>query len=152
MKTEATIIIAAVITSSLTACSFTTAEWDAANQACKTQWYAKIPAKWHQYTSEGTKHVNVPDGNITCRTSLSRETPECTQGTKSISIPYTELHTIDLNAGRRNGHIAQCTARQCTNRYGNPECKPNEAGVRETPASAGPNSAAPAQGRVNRLF
>jgi hypothetical protein len=124
MRILATIMLAATIASSLASCSFSTAEWDAANQSCAAEWRGKIPAKWHQYTYQGTKYIDVPDGKITCRTSLSRDTPECTQGTKSISIPYTELMTVDLNAGRRNREIAQCTTLQCTNSYGNPECKP----------------------------
>ena len=126
MRLQATIMLAAMITSSLTSCSFSTAEWDAANQSCAAEWQGKIAANWHQYTYQGTKYIDVPDGKIACRTSLSRDTPEGTQGTTSISIPYTELRTVDLNAGRRNREIAQCTARQCTSRYGNPECKPGD--------------------------
>ena len=124
MRILATIMLAATIASSLASCSFSTAEWRAANQSCAAEWKAKIPGNWQDRVVQRTKHVDVPDGNITCRTGLSRDTPECTQGTTSISIPYTEVISVDLNAGRRNREIAQCTAIQCTNSYGNPDCKP----------------------------
>lgn len=99
-----------------------TPEFRAERQMCEADWLRKIPPSFSQRLVTRYRSEERPTGVTTCTTQGNQTI--CRQETRWISIPYTAVETIDLNAPRRDPQIAACTARACTARFGNAECKP----------------------------
>jgi hypothetical protein len=109
-----------VLLTSLAACG--TPEFRAERALCAADWFERIPPDLQQRLVTLYRHVERPTGGRIC-TGKGRKRV-CVPETRLVSIPYTAVETVDLNAPRRDAQIAACTARACTARYGNPECKP----------------------------
>lgn len=84
-----------------------------------------MPAKLEQRIVRKIKLVEVPDGNLNCNTTYlgSFATTNCTQGTKLIDVPYTDVETVDVNKGARDAEIGACTRTACVAKYKNADCK-----------------------------
>lgn len=102
-----------------------TPEWRRANSICTAQYNDEIPPKYRQVVVKKSKAIDVPDGNITCKTvgTGSSATTNCTQGTRVEYVPYTDVETVDLNENRRDAAIQRCTEAACFQQYGNAACK-----------------------------
>ncbi|MEL0105997.1 MAG: hypothetical protein VW802_03525 [Rhodospirillaceae bacterium] len=107
----------------LTACA--TAEYRAAWDSCKAEWFAKIPPKFEQKLVQRTRYETVPDGNVNCNTTTigNNSSTNCTQGTRQIAIPYTAAVTVDVNKPQRTARIKACTEVKCFAQYGNAVCE-----------------------------
>jgi hypothetical protein len=101
--------------------SCTTAEYRAANGACRIELTQKIPPKLRTVRYEGVRSEQVPDGNVWC--SRDRGKLHCWQGTRTIEIPYVDYQTVDDMATLRDEKIDQCTRERCATAYGNMDCK-----------------------------
>ena len=115
-----------VLVAFLTGCA--SAEWNAARQNCRAIWFERIPPNYQQITVQRTRTVEVPDGNIRCSSDAygNTTTSSCTQGTRTMYIPYTATETIDTNKKRRNAQIMNCTTITCMDTYGNADCEAPE--------------------------
>jgi len=103
----------------LSAC--TTPEYDAERRACTAQWMTRIQPDFAQQLVERLRYEQRPTGRTTCTTTGNQTT--CVDQMTTIAIPYTTVETVDLNKPRRDAQIADCTARACVARYGNPSCE-----------------------------
>lgn len=113
----------AVFTSvAVSAC--TTPEYDAEFGVCEHDWMKRLPPQFEQRMVNSVRYEQVPDGNITCY-GYGYYT-HCTQGTKSIAIPYVEAVTADIHEETRDARIESCAASACIARFGNADCETEE--------------------------
>ena len=87
---------------------------------CAREWEMLIPPRYQPVFATGHRRATVPDGTSSCTTR--GDTRSCRQGTRTEWVPYTEVLTVDVNAGARNLRIARCTDTRCLDAYGNAEC------------------------------
>lgn len=81
----------------------------------------KIPPVYGQELVTKYRSEERLTGKTTCKTKDTLTT--CTQDTKTVSVPYSAIETVDIRKPQRDPQIDSCTARACTARYGNRECK-----------------------------
>ena len=103
--------------------SCTSKEYDHASDECRREYMVKIPPNYQQQLRTYYRYEQVPDGNISCTRDIFWGQPNCTQGTRTISIPVSTMVTVDLEAGRRQNEINRCSEELCLKRYGNRYCK-----------------------------
>ncbi len=103
----------------LTGCG--TPEYRAEKQHCEAQWMLKIPPEYRQEIVTKYRSEERLTGQTTCQT-IGNVT-NCTQMTRTVSVPYTDVETVDIRAAQRNPQIASCTARACAAKYGNSKCE-----------------------------
>lgn len=98
-----------------------TPEYRVERQHCEAEWMLKIPPVYRKEIV--TKHRNEErlTGQTHCETVGT--ITNCTQLTKTVSVPYQVLETVDIRKRQRDPQIASCTARACMRQYGNSECK-----------------------------
>jgi hypothetical protein len=99
-----------------------TPEFRAERSVCEAEWQAKIPPRYEQQIVERIRWIQVPTGVSTCTTN-SQGVQTCVAQMRSEAIPYTAVETVDVNAPRRNVQVQACTAKACTGKFGNPECR-----------------------------
>lgn len=98
-----------------------TPEYQAERQHCEAEWMLKIPPEYRQNVVTKYRSEERLTGQTVCKTT--GDVTNCTQITRTISVPYTEVETVDIRAAQRNPQIASCTARACTAKYGNAKCE-----------------------------
>jgi hypothetical protein len=120
----------------LTGCA--TPEYNAARQTCEFISLKQLPPIYQQKIVNRTRTETVPNGTRTC-TKYRIEKPckgkncisrikiktVCKDGTKRISVPYSEKITIDINKIPRNRATDICAKNKCIKTFGNQECKKN---------------------------
>jgi hypothetical protein len=115
MRHARTLIAGLAVLGVLNGCS---PAYRAAQHDCRQKADSAVPANYQQITVNKVRYEKVPDGNVQCvqnflafpydGTGLS-----CTQGTKRIQIPYTQVETVDVNKEQRDRLYSQCVARRC---------------------------------------
>ena len=98
-----------------------TPEFRAERSVCEAEWQKKIPPVYERQIVQRTRWIQVPTGVTTCTTTNNVQT--CVAQMRSEAIPYTAVETVDINAPRRDVQIQACTARACTAKFGNAECR-----------------------------
>lgn len=109
------------ILTALALCGCGTPEYRAEKQHCEAEWMLKIPPVYRQEIVTKYRNEERLTGQTSCKTEGS--VTNCTQLTKTVSVPYTAVETVDSRKPQRDPQIASCTARACMARYGNSECK-----------------------------
>lgn len=99
-----------------------TPEFRAEQSVCEAEWQAKIPPRYERQIVERLRWIQVPTGVSTCTTN-AQGVQTCVAQMRSEAIPYTAVETVDVNAARRSVQVQACTARACTAKFGNPECR-----------------------------
>lgn len=103
----------------LTSCG--TPEYRAERKHCEAEWLLKIPPVYRQEVVTKYRTVERPTGRSTCTTQGS--VTHCQQVMRTISVPYTEVETVDIRQRQRTPQIESCAARACMARYGNSKCE-----------------------------
>lgn len=98
-----------------------TPEYRAERKHCEAEWLLKIPPVYRQEVVTRYRTEKRPTGRSTCTTQGS--VTNCEQVMKTISVPYTEVETVDIRKRQRTPQIDSCTARACMKRYGNSKCE-----------------------------
>ena len=98
-----------------------TPEYRAERKHCEAKWLLKIPPVYRQEAVTKYRSEERPTGRSTCTTSGT--VTNCQQVMETVSIPYTEIETVDIKARQRNPQIDSCAARACVARYGNSKCE-----------------------------
>ncbi|WP_113911226.1 hypothetical protein [Roseovarius dicentrarchi] len=111
--------LSAVPLAFLAACG--TPEYRAERQHCEAEWMMKIPPVYRQEIVTKYRSEERLTGQTTCQTVGT--VTNCTQLTRTVTVPYTDVETVDIRAAQRNPQIASCTARACTAKYGNSKCE-----------------------------
>lgn len=104
----------------LTGCA--TAEFYQARDACRAEWYARIPERIEQRLVNETRYEERFTGETVCTTNNS--ITNCVQQTRTVPVTYPVVKNFDLNEPKRTPRINACVIDLCLNRFGNPECKP----------------------------
>lgn len=99
-----------------------TPEYRAERAICEAEWQQRIPPRYEQQLVERTRYEERPTGQSTCVTH--GDLTECNEVMTTISIPYTAVETVDVNAPRRDVQVAACAAKVCQQKFGNAECEP----------------------------
>ncbi len=98
-----------------------TPEYRAERQHCEAEWMLKIPPVYRQEVVTKYRTEERPTGRTTCTTTGT--VTNCQQIMQTISVPYTEVETVDIRAAQRNPQIESCAARACMAKYGNSKCE-----------------------------
>jgi len=111
---------------SLSGCG--TPQYKAANKECRATSLSMYPPDIIQKQVNRTRYETVPDGNVNCYTTGTGyyAHTSCSQGTRTISIPYTAIISVDLNKDKRQTETSRCTESLCVSRYGNTDCDPEK--------------------------
>jgi hypothetical protein len=97
-------LVAILVLIGLSGC---TSAWFEARGACQKLSESKFPKNFHTTTENRIRYEKVPDGLIQCVSGY------CSQGTRTIEIPYTQRVTVDLNKTTRQDWSASCTKQKC---------------------------------------
>lgn len=98
-----------------------TPEYRAERKYCEAEWLLKIPPVYRQEIVTKYRTEQRPTGQSTCTTTGT--VMNCQQAMMTISIPYTDVETVDIRASQRNPQIEACAARACSEKYGNSKCE-----------------------------
>ncbi len=98
-----------------------TPEYRAEKSHCEAEWMLKIPPVYRQEVVTKYRSEERPTGRSTCTTTGS--VTNCQQIMETVSIPYTDIETVDIKARQRKPQIESCTARVCSATYGNSKCE-----------------------------
>ncbi|MFX0541021.1 hypothetical protein ACEWPM_004715 [Roseovarius sp. S4756] len=98
-----------------------TPEYRAERKHCEAEWLLKIPPVYRQEAVTKYRSEERPTGRSTCTTTGT--VTNCQQVMETVSIPYTDIETVDIKARQRNPQIDSCAARACAARYGNSTCE-----------------------------
>ncbi len=111
-----------------------TPEFEQAQGQCQGEGLNLYPVALQPQIFRRSRHVEVPDGSTVCesqtmenkekRTEMSATRSVCRPGTRPATEYYDETVMVDMNAGARDAHVAQCARSLCLQRYGNVKCKP----------------------------
>ena len=99
-----------------------TTEFYQARDACRAEWYARIPERIEQRLVNETRYEERFTGETVCTTNNS--ITNCVQQTRRVPVTYPVVKNFDLNEPKRTPRINACVIDLCLNRFGNPECKP----------------------------
>lgn len=103
----------------LTGCA--TPEYRAERKHCEAEWMLKIPPVYRQEAVTRYRSEERLTGETTCQTTGS--TTSCKQETKTVSVPYTAIETVDIKKALRDPQIESCAARACSRKYSNSACE-----------------------------
>lgn len=98
-----------------------TPEYRAERKHCEAEWLLKIPPVFRQEVVTRYRTEKRPTGRSTCTTTGT--TTDCQQVMRTVSIPYTDVETVDIKKRQRTPQIESCAARACAARYGNSKCE-----------------------------
>ena len=98
-----------------------TPEYRAEKTHCEAEWLLKIPPVYRRDVVTKYRSEERPTGEATCTTTGS--VTNCKQAMETVSIPYTDVETVDIKARLRNPQIKSCAARACSAKYGNSKCE-----------------------------
>ena len=99
-----------------------TTEFYQARDACRAEWYARIPERIEQRIVNETRYEERFTGETVCTTNKS--VVNCVQRTRRVPVTYPVVKNFDLNEPKRTPRINACVIDLCLNRFGNPDCKP----------------------------
>lgn len=98
-----------------------TPEYRAERSHCEAEWMLKIPPVFRPEVVTKYRNEERPTGQSTCTTAGS--VTNCQQIMKTVSIPYTEVETVDIRKLQRSPQIESCAARACSAKFGNSACE-----------------------------
>ncbi len=98
-----------------------TPEYRTEKKHCEAEWLLKIPPVYRQEMVTKYRTEERPTGRSTCTTTGS--VTQCQQAMETVSIPYTEVETVDIRSRQRAPQIESCAARACAAKYGNSACE-----------------------------
>ncbi len=98
-----------------------TPEYRTEKKHCEAEWLLKIPPVYRQEVVTKYRTEERPTGRSTCTTTGN--VTQCQQAMETISVPYTEMETVDIRKRQRSPQIDSCAARVCTAKYGNSSCE-----------------------------
>lgn len=98
-----------------------TPEYRAERKHCEAEWLLKIPPVYRQEAVTKYRSEERPTGRSTCTTAGT--VTNCQQIMETVSIPYTDIETVDIKARQRDPQIASCAAKACAATYGNSKCE-----------------------------
>lgn len=98
-----------------------TPEYRTERKHCEAEWLLKIPPVYRQEVVTKYRSQKHPTGKSTCTTTGT--VTNCEQVMETVSIPYTDVETVDIRKQQRTPQIESCTARACAARYGNSSCE-----------------------------
>lgn len=98
-----------------------TPEYRVERQHCEATWMLKIPPVYRQEVVTKYRNEERPTGRSTCTTTGA--VTNCQQAMETVSVPYTDVETVDIKARQRNPQIQSCAARTCTAKFGNSKCE-----------------------------
>ncbi|MCR9175651.1 MAG: hypothetical protein NXI19_06585 [Alphaproteobacteria bacterium] len=99
-----------------------TTEFYQARDACRAEWYARIPERIEQRLVNETRYEERFTGETVCTTN--NDVTNCVQQTRRVPVTYPVVKNFDLNEPKRTPRINACVIDLCLNRFGNPDCKP----------------------------
>lgn len=99
-----------------------TPEFRVERSYCDAEWQKRIPPRYEQQIVERVRWIQVPTGVSTCTTN-AQGVQTCVAQMRSEAIPYTAVETVDVNASARMVQVQACTAKACTQKFGNAECR-----------------------------
>lgn len=116
--------ISLIFTLCLSEAGCSTKEWRREISACETKYDREIPPEYAQVTVQRTRIVQVPSGNVYCNTYGygASSVVDCVQSTRTESIPYTAVETVDKNQDYRNKAVLLCAKSACIRKYDNEDC------------------------------
>lgn len=88
---------------------------------CEAEWMLKIPPVYRQEVVTRYRSAERPTGESNCTTTGSETS--CQQVMETVSIPYTDVETVDIKSRQRAPQIKSCAARACSAKYGNSKCE-----------------------------
>ena len=128
-----------IITSIILLVGCATPEYRSALQSCEFTKLKQFPPKFELKTVNRVRYETVPDGTRTCSkykikmpcsgkycVQKYKIKTHCKDGTRQISVPYTEVISIDVNKNLRDRTSEICAKNSCVKTYGNTECKKNK--------------------------
>jgi hypothetical protein len=102
-----------------------TADYIAATNQCSSEALRQIPIKMEQRSVTRTRQVEVPTGEVRCRSrtvdNYVRTT--CKEVTQLVSQDYTAVEDVDSNQPIRDSYTKNCRVKLCTSKYGNSDCR-----------------------------
>lgn len=98
-----------------------TPEYRTEKKHCEAEWLLKIPPVYRQEVVTKYRTEERPTGQSTCTTTGN--VTHCQQVMETVSVPYTEVETVDIHNRQRAAQIDSCAARACAAKYGNSACE-----------------------------
>jgi hypothetical protein len=112
----------AVILLSVLLAGCASTEFYEARNACRAEWYARIPERIEQRIVNETRYEERFTGETICTKGVNQTS--CVQQTRQVPVTYPVVKNFDLNEPRRTPRINACVIDLCLDRFGNAECKP----------------------------
>lgn len=103
----------------LVGCS--TAEFKQEHAQCTAHWTKIIPVKIEKRLVTEYRQEKEFTGRSVCK-EVDNQTV-CKHDYNYVSVPYTVVKPVDINAPERDAQIAACTQNACSLKYGNATCK-----------------------------